>query len=408
MNHFSRAPVPAQIKVLIAAASWASNISGIQRHALNLTRCLLQRPEITELHLVVAPWQKDLVQTGGIPEDSRVSVHIAEMQMGTLSRNLWHYRELPRLAARLNVDVVHLSYPVPVVAASFHCPTVVTLHDLYPYEIPENFGFPKYIFNRAMLQHCLRGVNSIACVSDTTLRTLRCYVPEIIWRKSVRIYNCVESYPHCVAQSPIPGWQLEPFFLAVAQHRPNKNLPLLVQTFHSLICSGRIDPRTKLVIVGIQAAQTGKIQQCVASSGLHQNVHFLEGLPEPDLQWCYRHCAAFVAPSITEGFGLSVAEALLAGCRVVCSDIPAHREIAEDHCMFVELRGNVEQQLAEAILTALDQPQKQPVALPHFSASVLVGQYVDLYQRLLASRVPDAVSNSPISVEIPDAKSQML
>jgi glycosyltransferase involved in cell wall biosynthesis len=401
MKHCSNIPAPASIKVLVAAASWARNISGIQRHAFNLVRCLLLRPEIAELHLVVAPWQENLVQAGYIPEDPRLSVHIAQMKSGSLSRNLWHHRELPKLAARLHIDVVHLSYPVPVAAAAFCCPTVVTLHDMYPYEIPENFGFPKYVFNRIILQNCLRSVNSIACVSDTTRRALRSYTPEIIWKKAVRIYNCVEPQKYCAAQPPIPGWQSEPFLLAVAQHRRNKNLPLLVRTFGSLIRSGRINPHMKLVIVGIKASQTGEIQQLVAASGLGRDVYFVEGLSEPDLQWCYRRCAVLVAPSIAEGFGLPVAEALLAGCRVVCSDISAHREIAEDHCVFVNLRTNAVWQLAEAIRSVLEQPEQEPVALPQFAAAVLAEQYVDLYRKLFAPESLDVSSRSVASIEVP-------
>lgn len=387
------------IKVLIAAASWATNISGLQRHAFNLARCLVLSPQIAEIHLVVAPWQKDLVQAGGVPDDPRISVHVAEMKLSSLSRNLWHYRRLPGLAARLHIDLVHLTYPVPVVATALRCPAVVTLHDMYPYEIPENFGFPKYILNRAVLQHCLRGVDSIACVSDTTLRTLRRYVPERIWKKAVRIYNCVEPMPVSAGQSPIPGWQSEPFLLAVAQHRCNKNLPLLIRSFHALLRSQRIDPSMKLVIVGIKASQTGAIHRLVAVSGLSRNVHFLEGLTEPALQWCYRHCAALVAPSSTEGFGLPVAEALLAGCRIVCSAIPAHREIAEGHCVFVDLQGDAEQQLSDAILIALGQPERQPIALPQFSASALAAQYVRLYQRLIAGAMPADSGNLSTSAE---------
>lgn len=393
--HHGQAP----IKVLIAAASWARNISGIQRHAFNLARCLLLRPEIAELHLVVAPWQKNLVQAGGVPEDTRVSIHAAKMKAGSLSRNLWYYRELPKLAAQLHIDLVQLSYPVPIVTIAFRCPIVVTLHDLYPYEIPENFGFPKYVLNRIILQQCLRGADSIACVSDTTLHTLQRYMPEIVWKKAIRIYNCVELKPDCARQSPIPGWRSEPFLLAVAQHRRNKNLPLLIRSFHTLLNSQRIDPSMKLVIVGITASQTGEIQQLVATSGLSRRVHFLKGLTEPELQWCYRHCAALVTPSIIEGFDLPVAEGLLVGCRIVCSDIPAHREIAYGHCEFVDLRWNAEQRLSDAILTVLGEPGKQPIALPQFSASTLAEQYIDLYQQLIASAKPSESKYVPASIK---------
>jgi glycosyltransferase involved in cell wall biosynthesis len=394
-------------RVLIAAASWAANISGIQRHAINLARCLLLRPEITELHLVVAPWQLNLVEAGDIPSDPRVTVHVANMKRGSLSRNLWYYRELPRLAERLHVHLVHLTYPVPVSAARFHCPTVVTLHDLYPYEIPENFGFPRYVVNRIILQHCLHGVDSIACVSDTTRRRLRHYTPDAIWKKAIRIYNCVEPKPPASADSPIPGWQREPFLLAVAQHRPNKNLPLLLRSFEELVRRQDVDPSMMLVIVGIQAPQTDEIHRLVATCGLTGRIHFLEGLPEAELQWCYRHCAALVAPSITEGFGLPVAEGLLAGCRVVCSDISAHREIADDYCVFVDLQGSPQQQLTRAILSAIALPEQQPVALPQFSLTVLAEEYLDLYQSLLASALP-VMSPMAGSLEAPTVEGPLL
>ena len=73
-------------------------------------------------------------------------MHAAEMDNSSLSRNLWHYRGLPALAARLQPDVLHLSYPVPLHAASLRCSTVLTLHDLYPFEIPRNFRFPPRSF----------------------------------------------------------------------------------------------------------------------------------------------------------------------------------------------------------------------------------------------------------------------
>ena len=56
-----------------------------------------------------------------------------------------------------------------------------------------------------------------------------------------------------------------------------------------------------------------------------------------ELQWCYRKCELLLAPSSIEGFGLPVAEALLAGCRIVCSDILAFRELEGKNCHYVPL-----------------------------------------------------------------------
>lgn len=386
------------MKILIAAASFASNISGVQRHAFNVVRCLLSHPDISGLHLVIAPWQRDLVNAAGLGAKAKLTTHVAKMDRSSLSRNLWHYRKLPELAARVQADVVHLSYPIPVNTAALHCPSVVTLHDLYPYEIPMNFGFPKFILNRIVLQQCLRNVDAIACVSDTTSVQLRQYASSAVCQKAVRIYNCVEAEPLSSAQSPIPGWQGEPFLLCVAQHRRNKNIPLLIRAFDRLLRSGQVDPNMKLVVVGISGPETSSIHAVVAHSGLARCVHFLEGLSEAELQWCYLHCGALTAPSITEGFGLSIAEGILAGCRIVCSDIPAHREIGGERCRFVMLQKDAEMALATAIAATLREPRKQPTPLPQLSTAVLAKQYIELYRTLILSATP--VRNMKLSGSI--------
>jgi glycosyltransferase involved in cell wall biosynthesis len=376
------------VKILIAAASFATNMSGLQRHALNVARCLLPEPEISSLHFVIAPWQLGMVESAGLLQDARMMVHVADMDRSSMGRNLWYYRKLPKLAADLQADVVHLSFPMPVDAGAFHCPTLVTLHDLYPYQIPMNFGFPKFIFNRVVLQQCLRSVDSIACVSQATLHSLKKYVPIAVCKKAVRLYNCVEAQPVLNPHPPIAGWQNDQFLLCVAQHRRNKNLPLLVRAFHRILRMGQVGKEMKLVIVGITGPETRNIHRLVSALRLEASVRFLEGVSESELQWCYRQCQAVVSPSAIEGFGLPIAEALLAGCRVVCSDIPAYREVGDEQCRFVSLERNAVETLAEAIVATLTEPKGSPKPLQQFSVPVLGPQYVDLYRKLMTSEAP--------------------
>jgi len=376
------------MRILIAAASFATNMSGLQRHALNVVRCLLPEPEISSLHFVIAPWQRGMFESVGLLQDARMMVHVADMDRSSVGRNLWYYRRLPKLAAELQADLIHLSYPMPVDAGAFHCPTLVTLHDLYPYEIPMNFGFPKFMFNRLVLQQCLRNVDSIACVSQATLHSLKKYVPIAVWKKAVRLYNCVEAEPVLNPHPPAAGWQNDQFLLCVAQHRRNKNLPLLIRTFHRMLRMGQVGNDMKLVIVGITGPDTRNIHRLVSALRLDARVSFLEGVSESELQWCYQQCQAVVSPSAIEGFGLPIAEALLAGCRVVCSDIPAYREVGDEQCRFVSLGRNAEEALAEAIVATLKGPKGSPRPLEQFSVPVLGPQYVGLYRKIMTSEAP--------------------
>src|SRR5215469_12527011 len=136
------------MKILVTAISFSSKISGIQRHAFNLVRSLLAHPDISAVHLVIAPWQKQMAKNAGLSHDRRLQIHVAQLESSSISRNWWHYRVLPRLANYLQPDLIHLTYPVPINAAQFQCAVVLTLHDLYPYEIPANFRFPRVFFNR--------------------------------------------------------------------------------------------------------------------------------------------------------------------------------------------------------------------------------------------------------------------
>lgn len=392
------------MRVLLAGVSFATGISGLQRHALNIVRCLLLREEIAEVHLMLAPWQRHLAQAAELPSHNRLVVHIADLGRSSIERNLWYWNSLPRLATEIGADLVHLSFPMPLHRAALGCPAVVSLHDLYPYEIPANFGFPKFLFNRLVLRQCLRAADAIACVSDATLAALKRYDDPAVSGKAMRIYNCVEPEAEVSRHTPIPGWSGQPFLLDVAQHRRNKNLPALICAFQRLLLSGALATDAMLVVVGMEGPETATLRRMVATAGLNERVHFLHGLSESELQWCYRHGEALVSPSLTEGFGLPVAEALLTGTRVVCSDIPAHREIAAAHCRFVPVDNGDAGALAASIAEALRKPKPEPVPLPHLSAAVLAKQYVELYRWVLEGRTCSAaVTSKGITIDAVNA-----
>jgi len=369
------------MRVVIALASSSGQLSGVPRHAINLSRCLLTRPEVTEVHLVAAPWQQEFIQDACAGGDTRLHLHSAPIGNSAWSRNLWFYARLPKLVAQLHADVVHLAYPVPIRRGAFPCPTVVTLHDLYPYDIPENFGFPKVLFNRAVLRQCLRRVDAIACVSRSTLSRLRSIDPQLASERARVIYNAVE--PLTFSMSATSEWGRHPFLLCVAQHRRNKNIPLALRVFNQLLRTQKLAPQTRLVVVGIPGPETPAIQELIASSSLGQSVVLLNGISDARLQWCYRNCLLLLAPSTIEGFGLPVAEALLAGCRVVCSDIPAFRELGGDHCFYVPFGPQEVPVFADAVHAAMSQGSPEPICLPQLSMPAIAAGYMQLYRSLL-------------------------
>jgi len=364
-------------------ASHSDHISGVERHAINLSRSLLLQEEIEHIHLVVAPWQKQLLEDTFFHEDASITLHIGRLGRDAVRRNSWYYNQLPEVAGKLGADIVHLAFPMPVKANAFRCCTVVSLHDLYPYAVPENFGFPKVLVNRIVLAQCLGAAHAIACVSRSTYSHLFAFDPLLAQSKATIIPNSVESSYVSSSKLGTPLWDDAPFLLCVAQHRRNKNILFALRLFRRLLSEGHIARETRLIIVGVPGPETPKIRDFIATSGMARNVVLTSGLTDYDLQSLYRRCDVLLAPSTAEGFGLPVVEGLLAGCRVVCSNIAAHREFGEGHCRFVSLGFGDEARYMESIVAALNEAKPVPINLPELTSHRIGRSYLDLYRNLV-------------------------
>jgi glycosyltransferase involved in cell wall biosynthesis len=388
------------MKLLIAAVSGNTQLSGVTRHAANLARALLLHSDLEAIHLITGPWERSILRDAIALEDARLHIHSVFLDNTSVSRNLWYAFDLPSIARQLQVDLVHLGYPAPLRRPCLHCPAIVTVHDLYPWDFPANWGYPKVLFNRFILRHCLEAADAIACVSDSTFARLRQPPFSPFARKAVRIYNCVEPVRVRIGRSPLPQARDACFFLCVAQHRRNKNILLALSTFSRLLRENAIAPSTLLVVVGMPGPETPRLHRFIETSGLTSNVLLLSGISEAELQWCYRNCDALLAPSCLEGFGLPIVEALLAGCRVVCSDIPSFRELGGDHCTYFPLGLREEVAFAAAVRTALSRPRSSPVAFPRLSTEVIAAEAMTLYASV-AARARSPLNPLPSPAERP-------
>jgi hypothetical protein len=134
--------------------------------------------------LAIGKWQESYFRSSFNLESRRVSIVSADISNDAFAKSMWYLRELPRLAEEIDADKVHFSFPVPIRRCVMRCPVVISLHDLYPYDESNNFGFPKVFFNRVFLQQCLKEVDCIACVSETTHSRLKARFPRLAHRKS--------------------------------------------------------------------------------------------------------------------------------------------------------------------------------------------------------------------------------
>jgi glycosyltransferase involved in cell wall biosynthesis len=119
-----------------------------------------------------------------------------------------------------------------------------------------------------------------------------------------------------------------PYVLSVGTLQPRKNYVRLIQAFGALQ-----RPDTRLLIAGGQGWLYDKI---IAAAARHERTTLLGFVDDADLPALYRHAELFVLPSLYEGFGLPVLEAMACGVPVVCSDTSSLPEVAGDAALLVD------------------------------------------------------------------------
>lgn len=363
--------------VLIPALHRPTKPTGVCRHAVNLAQCLAATSEVTRVTLVIGSWQKDYFNDAFQLDVPKIQLVDVDIKNSSLARNRWFLFGLPQLANQLQPHMIHMSFPFPFVRRWFKSPIVSTIHDLYPYECPENFGYPRVWFNQLFLQQCIRNSDGLTCVSKCTLSNLKNYFPKIKYtKKTAVVYNVVdfESIDVQVPNQIVTG---DHFLMTVAQHRKNKNLDLLIRAYDTLRHRHQI--QTKLLIIGSSGPETESLTQLVSELNLEQQVMFLSGLSDGELRWLYEHASLFVIPSATEGFCLPLVEALTLDCPAVCSDIPIFREVGSSQCHYFSL--DHPSQLVDTMATALSNTSRQPQTTDNrFSKPTISQKLLDFYR----------------------------
>jgi glycosyltransferase involved in cell wall biosynthesis len=372
------------MNVVLAAMSAPAHMNGVSRHATNLARALLSTKVISEIHFVAGAWQRDMYRKALGASDPRLHAHWIQLRDSNVSRLSWYYRELPCIAAQLEADIVHLTFPAPTAKDAYPCATVLSLHDMYPFDIPSNFGHLRSALARHTVAQCVRRVDAIACVSSVTQSEFARRFPALMHKTQV-IHNIVEYGAPAAISRNLEMLKGRSFILCVAQHRSNKNIPLAIRVFARLAGERILPAEARLVVVGIPGPETRAIEEEIREARLSRRVLLFSGLSDAEMRWCYENCAMLLAPSSMEGFGLPIAEALLAGARVVCSDIPAFREVGGEACHYVPWKDDPVDAYVLAIDDALKVAPNRAASPLQLTAAYIGDQYLRLYRDLACS-----------------------
>jgi glycosyltransferase involved in cell wall biosynthesis len=257
--------------------------------------------------------------------------HIAVRQIPVSARSpaQWAAGELallPRAATRAGVDVLHsLANFAP---ATGRFARVLTIHDLQYRAVPELLTPARRAGTAAMIGLAVRRAARIIAVSAFTARELESELSVPPGRIDV-----IPNGPGAPAGEAIPEATLRerhelgdrPVALTVSTALPHKNLEALLEA----VALTRADRRPVIVLAGA-GTDSEALQARARRAGVEADCRLLGFQPAGALQGLYSLASCVVVPSLYEGFGLPVLEAMARGVPVACSDIPALREVAGD------------------------------------------------------------------------------
>ncbi len=340
--------------------------TGVCRHAVNIAQCLAETNEVSRVTLLIGEWQNEYFEQSFNLDSPKIQTVSIVVKRGAAARNIWYLNGLPKVANKLKPDIIHMSFPFPFLRSRFEAPIVCSsIHDLYPFEYPENFGYPQVWFNQWFLKQSINSSDGLACVSKVTLDKLHHFfsrkdkdLEKEVQTQAV-VYNYVDfSTVELQRPATIDTETYKPFILSVAQHRKNKNLDLLIRAHKALIKSGSVSADAQLILVGSNGPETEGLHQLVEALDLRSQVIFLSALSDGELCWLYQNCELFVIPSSTEGFCLPLVEALAWSSKVVCSDIPIFQEVGSSSCTYFDVATESATILSETMKVAIS--AKQP------------------------------------------------
>jgi glycosyltransferase involved in cell wall biosynthesis len=241
---------------------------------------------------------------------------------GQINRILWTQFNLPKIYKELHSSLIFS--PIPEAPLYSGCRYIVTVHDLIPLRFPQKFSRLTAYF-RYYIPQVLRQAEHIICDSQATAEDVAKFF-QIPAQKMTVIPLACDTINFRYLDLPDQN-----YFLYTGRHDAYKNLERLIMAFASL------PDRTnyELWLAGPPNAYTPLLIAQVAELGLQSSIKFLGYVPYDQLPILMNQAIALVFPTLWEGFGLPILEAMACGTPVITSNLSSMPEVAGDAALLI-------------------------------------------------------------------------
>jgi len=301
---------------------------------------------------------------------------------------LWRSRFITKDLQTDKIDIFHgLSNEIPSGLAGVRVKSVVTIHDLIFLRYPEQYPAIDRFFYQRKFRYACQNADAIVAVSEQTKRDIVDFynIPAdrivVVYQGYQPLFNQRIADKTILAQAKQKYGIEKDFVLCVASFTERKNQLRLIKAFEQLQTKDH-----QLVLVGGKSAYLEELKNYVQQNHM-QSVSFLSGVPMDDLPALYQGCSLFVYPSVFEGFGIPIIEALSSGVPVVAATGSCLEEAGGEGALYANPLdvADIAQKMQKVLSNSTLQHRLIEAGVEHvkqFAAKPIAGQMVKLYESL--------------------------
>jgi glycosyltransferase involved in cell wall biosynthesis len=307
------------VRIGIDGHAFTSPAAGVRRYVQHLAPALLALGE-----------PLTLVALGGDATSIPAGVEYVRDPPHPPTNLGWTLVGLPAAAARARVDLIHApAYTAPFLS---RLPLVVTIHDVSYERHPEWYPYRRDWLRRAFYRRSARAATQILTDSTFSAAEIAAAYRIAADRITVAPLGVAESFAPLDPAAPIdlPAGVSPPFLLHVGDLHERRNLPMLVDAVIEARRHFGAAAAVQLVLAGVDRGVGHGLCDIAAAAGMADAVVKLGIVEDLRLQSLYRGASALVYPSLYEGFGLPVLEAMACGTPVIASRAASIPEVLGD------------------------------------------------------------------------------